>query len=102
MDKVKVLIVDDSAFVRKSLQNIIAGSEIAEVISTASDPYFAVKKIQKQKPDVISLDIQMPRMDGLTFLRKIMSQHPIPVVIVSTLTKKESVMALEAYKNGAT
>ncbi len=102
MDKVKVLIVDDSAFVRKSLQNIIAGSEIAEVISTASDPYFAVKKIQKQKPDVISLDIQMPRMDGLTFLRKIMSQHPIPVVIVSTLTKKESVIALEAYKNGAT
>ncbi|NOY49399.1 MAG: chemotaxis response regulator protein-glutamate methylesterase [Chlorobi bacterium] len=102
MDKIKVLIVDDSAFVRKSLQKIIDESNVAEVLSTAADPYFAVKKIQQQKPDVISLDIQMPRMDGITFLKKIMSQHPIPVVIVSTLTKKESNIALEAYKNGAT
>lgn len=100
--KIKVLIVDDSAFVRKSLHNIINESNVAEVISVASDPYFAVKKIQKEKPDVISLDIQMPRMDGLTFLKKIMSQHPIPVVIVSTLSKKESETALEAYRLGAT
>jgi two-component system chemotaxis response regulator CheB len=99
--KVKVLIVDDSAVVRGTLSEIIASDSRIEVIGTAADPYIAAEKIRKQVPDVITLDIEMPRMDGLTFLRKIMSQYPIPVVICSGLTQEGTEMALKALEYGA-
>lgn len=98
---IKVLIVDDSALVRQTLIKLLSSLNGIEVIATASDPYSAVHQIKTEKPDVITLDIQMPRMDGLTFLRKIMTQHPIPVVVVSSLTSKESQTALDAYNYGA-
>lgn len=101
MEKIKVLVVDDSALVRQSLSRIIQESSNLELIATAADPYFAVAKMKEQKPDVITLDIQMPKMDGLTFLKKIMAQHPIPVVIISSIAKKDSDIALEAYRLGA-
>lgn len=99
--KIKVLVVDDSALIRQTLSKVLSSLPGIEVIATASDPYVAVQKIKTEKPDVITLDIQMPRMDGLTFLKKIMSQHPIPVVVISSLTKKESQIALDAYNYGA-
>lgn len=101
MDKVKVLIVDDSAVVRQTLTAIMESDPMIEVMGTAADPYYAAKKIQNEVPDVITLDIEMPRMDGLTFLRKIMTQHPIPVVIISSLTAKGTETALKALEYGA-
>lgn len=100
-DKIKVLIVDDSAVVRQSLSEIIKSDPELEVMGTASDPYMAAKKIRNEVPDVITLDIEMPRMDGLTFLRKIMSQHPIPVVIISSLTAKGTATGIRALEYGA-
>ena len=100
-DKIRVLIVDDSAVVRQSLAQIISSDPILEVIDTASDPYVAAIKIRKEVPDVITLDIEMPRMDGLTFLKKIMSQHPIPVVIISSLTAKGTETGMRALESGA-
>lgn len=100
-NKISVLIVDDSAIVRQALTSIFASDPYIEVMGTASDPYIAAKKLQKQVPDVITLDIEMPRMDGLTFLRKIMSQHPIPVVIISSLTERGSLTAIKALEYGA-
>ncbi|HOS98505.1 MAG TPA: response regulator, partial [Deltaproteobacteria bacterium] len=88
MKKVKVLIVDDSALVRQTLNDILSADPRIEVIGLATDPFNAVDKIMKTVPDVITLDVEMPRMDGLTFLKKIMSQHPIPVVICSSLAGK--------------
>lgn len=87
--KTKVLIVDDSSVVRQTLSEILSSDPDIEVMATASDPYVAVDRIAKQVPDVITLDVEMPRMDGITFLQKIMSQHPIPVVIISSLPGKE-------------
>jgi two-component system chemotaxis response regulator CheB len=100
-NKIKVLIVDDSAVVRQTLQSILSSDPEIEVIGTASDPFFAAKKIAQEVPDVITLDVEMPRMDGLTFLKKIMSQHPIPVVIISSLTAKGTETALRAMEFGA-
>ena len=100
-DKIKVLVVDDSAVVRQSLSEIIMSDSDLEVMGTASDPYLAAKKISNEVPDVITLDIEMPRMDGLTFLRKIMSQHPIPVVIISSLTAKGTETGIRALEYGA-
>ena len=99
--KIKVLIVDDSAIVRKILREELDKEPDIEVIGTAPDPFVARDKIVLQKPDVITLDIEMPRMDGLTFLKKIMQYHPVPVIIVSSLTPQGSQMALEAMENGA-
>lgn len=99
--KIKVLIVDDSALVRQTLAEIISSDPELEVIGVASDPYFAAKKIADEVPDVITLDVEMPRMDGLTFLRKIMSQHPIPVLIISSLTDRATDMGLRALEYGA-
>jgi len=99
--KTKVLIIDDSALVRQTLSAIINSSSENEVIATAADPYIAVEKMKQQKPDVITLDIQMPQMDGLTFLKKLMNQHPIPVVVVSGIAQHNSDTAIEAYKLGA-
>ncbi len=101
MNKVKVLIVDDSAVVRQTLQSILSSDSGIEVMGTASDPFFAAKKISQEVPDVITLDVEMPRMDGLTFLKKIMSQHPIPVVIISSLTSHGTETALRALEYGA-
>ncbi|MBS1873947.1 MAG: chemotaxis response regulator protein-glutamate methylesterase [Acidobacteria bacterium] len=99
--KTRVLIVDDSASVRQSLKAIFESDPEIEVIGTAADPFVAVERIKQQVPDVITLDVEMPRMDGLTFLGRIMSQHPIPVVICSTLTGEGSETALAAIEKGA-
>lgn len=99
--KIRVLIVDDSALVRQTLSAILADDREIEVMGTASDPYFAAKKIRVEVPDVITLDVEMPRMDGITFLKKIMSQHPIPVVVISSLTQKGTETALKALEYGA-
>lgn len=100
-NKIKVLIVDDSAVVRQALEHILSSDPRIQIMGTAADPYIAVQKIKAQVPDVITLDVEMPRMDGITFLNKIMSQHPIPVVICSSLTGEGSETALKALEQGA-
>lgn len=100
-DKIKLLIVDDSAVVRQALSTVFSSDPEIDVIGTASDPFYAANRIQKEVPDVITLDIEMPRMDGLTFLKKIMSQHPIPVVIISSLTASGTETGLKALEMGA-
>ena len=98
---VRVLIVDDSAAMRQLLTQILASDPGIEVIGTAPDPYFARDKIRELKPDVVTLDVEMPRMDGLTFLEKLMRAHPLPVVMVSTLTQKSCDITLKALELGA-
>jgi two-component system chemotaxis response regulator CheB len=98
---IKLLIVDDSAIVRKALSDAFEKVDGITVVGTAIDPYVARKKILTLKPDVITLDIEMPRMDGLTFLKKLMAQHPIPTIILSSLTKEGGEMAIEAMAIGA-
>jgi len=100
-DKIKVLIVDDSAVVRKVFKEELSQEKDIEVIGTAPDPYVARDKIVKLKPDVVTLDIEMPRMDGLTFLKKLMKHYPLPVIIVSSLTEKGGRLAMEALTDGA-
>ena len=99
--KIRVLIVDDSAVVRQTLSDIISSDPDLEVMATASDPFVAVERMKSERPDVITLDVEMPRMDGLTFLKKIMHQHPLPVVMCSSLTEKGSETALKALEYGA-
>src|SRR5664279_6015799 len=99
--RIRVLIVDDSAVVRQTLRDILSSDPAIEVIGTASDPFVAAERMREQVPDVITLDIEMPRMDGLTFLQKIMHQHPIPVVICSTLAGAGTDSALAALDEGA-
>jgi two-component system, chemotaxis family, protein-glutamate methylesterase/glutaminase len=101
VQKVRVLIVDDSAVVRQTLSEVLSSDPEIEVIATAGDPFVAADRISEQLPDVITLDIEMPRMDGLTFLQKIMSQHPIPVVICSSLAEEGTQSALRALEYGA-
>lgn len=101
MDKIKVLIVDDSAVVRKLLLNKLSEDRQIEVIGTAPDPYVARDKIVRLKPDVILLDVEMPRMDGLTFLRKLMKSYPCRVIVVSSLAEKGGVVAMKAIDYGA-
>ncbi|MEP7231133.1 MAG: chemotaxis response regulator protein-glutamate methylesterase [Ginsengibacter sp.] len=100
-EKIKVLIVDNSAIFRQALTMVLIADPGIEVIATASDPFIAARKMTSQVPDVITLDIEMPRMDGLTFLKKIMSQHPIPVIIISNLIENNSELALKAMGCGA-
>lgn len=100
-DKIKVLIVDDSASVRQTLSRIIAEDPDIMVIGVAPDPYIAARKIAEEEPNVITLDIEMPKMDGLTFLQKIMNQHPIPVVICSSLTERDCDLSFRALQLGA-
>jgi two-component system chemotaxis response regulator CheB len=99
--KLKVLIVDDSAVVRQVLAEIIAADPELEVMATAADPFIAAERMKTAVPDVITLDVEMPRMDGISFLQKIMQQHPIPVVICSSLTGQGSETALKALEAGA-
>jgi len=99
--KIRVLIVDDSAVVRQTLSEILASDPEIEVMGTASDPFVAAERLRQQAPDVITLDIEMPRMDGLTFLQKLMTQHPIPVVICSSLAEEGAQSTLKALEYGA-
>jgi two-component system chemotaxis response regulator CheB len=99
--KIRVLIVDDSASVRTTLSDIISADPDLEVMGTAADPYVAVERIRQEVPDVMFLDIELPRMDGLTFLRKIMSQRPIPVVVCSSLAQSGSDTFMQALEAGA-
>jgi len=99
--KIQVLIVDDSALVRRTLSDVLASDPEIEVMGTAPDPIVASERIREQAPDVITLDIEMPRMDGLTFLQKLMAQHPIPVVICSSLAEEGAQSTLRALEYGA-
>ena len=98
---IRVLVVDDSASVRQTLTSILNEDPEIEVMGAASDPFAAARRMQEEIPDVIVLDIEMPRMDGITFLRKIMAQRPIPVIICSTLTEDGSDLMFEAFEAGA-
>jgi len=99
--RIRVLIVDDSAVVRKLVSDTLKSDPEIEVVGTAVDPYAARDKIKALNPDVLTLDLEMPRMDGLTFLKIIMEQHPLPVIIMSSLTQRGSDFALEALRLGA-
>src|SRR5574343_1387360 len=100
MEKIKLLIVDDSALVRQMLTKIFSETEDIEVVGTAGDPLIARDKIKALNPDVLTLDVEMPRMDGLTFLRNLMRLRPMPVVMISTLTEKGAEVTLEALALG--
>lgn len=99
--KLRVLIVDDSASVRQILTSILNEDPDIEVMAAVSDPFAAVRRLQNELPDVMILDLEMPRMDGMTFLRKIMAQRPIPVIICSSLTEQGSDLMFEAFEAGA-
>ena len=101
MSKIKVLIVDDSALVRQTLCDILSSDPEIEVVGAAANPFLAAERLKTVVPDVITLDIEMPRMDGLTFLQKIMSQHPMPVVMCSSLAESGGESALKALEYGA-
>ena len=98
---IRVLIVDDSAVVRQTLVSILESDPDIEVLATASDPFVAAQRILVEVPDVITLDVEMPRMDGITFLRKLMAQRPIPVVMCSSLTEDGSETLMQALEAGA-
>lgn len=98
---IKVLIVDDSALVRQLLTEMISADPAFEVVGTAADPFVARDKIKQLKPDVLTLDVEMPRMDGLTFLENLMRLHPLPVLMVSSLTERGAEVTLQALDLGA-
>jgi two-component system chemotaxis response regulator CheB len=99
--KIRVLVVDDSALVRKILSETLASETDIEVVGTAPDPIVALEKIKRLKPDVLTLDIEMPRMDGLTFLKQIMQTQPMPVILISSLAQSSVEIAMEALRHGA-
>ncbi|AVO53609.1 chemotaxis response regulator protein-glutamate methylesterase [Ectopseudomonas mendocina] len=101
MNKIKVMIVDDSAVVRQVLTGSLSGYSGIEVIGAAADPLFALERMNRNWPDVIVLDVEMPRMDGISFLKKLMVERPTPVVICSTLTEKGAATTMEALAAGA-
>jgi len=101
MKKIHVMIVDDSALVRQTLSQILNHDPEIEVIATAADPIFAAQKISKVRPDVITLDLEMPRMNGLTFLKKLMTSYPVPVVVISSLTTNSAELTFKALEYGA-
>jgi two-component system chemotaxis response regulator CheB len=98
---IRVLIVDDSALVRQALSRVLSDADDISVMATAADPFQAAAKLKTEAPDVILLDIEMPRMDGVTFLRRLMRQHPIPTIICSSLAESGSVTTLAALEAGA-
>ena len=99
--KIRVLVIDDSAIVRKILSETLATEADIEVVGTAPDPIIALEKIKRLKPDVLTLDIEMPRMDGLTFLKQLMQTQPMPVILISSLAQSSVDIALEALRHGA-
>ncbi|HEX7633943.1 MAG TPA: response regulator, partial [Noviherbaspirillum sp.] len=101
MNSIKVMVVDDSAVVRQVLTSLLTAAPGIEVMHAVSDPLLAMERMKMQWPDVIVLDVEMPRMDGITFLKKIMSERPTPVVICSTLTEKGAQTTMEAMASGA-
>jgi len=101
LEKIKVMLVDDSALVRQTLSEVLSSDPQIEIIATAQDPFVAAQKLRKVVPDVMILDVEMPRMDGITFLQKIMSQHPLPVIICSTLVDNGATTTLKALEYGA-
>ena len=101
MSRIKVMIIDDSAVVRQVMTGVLAADPGVEVIGAVADPLFAMERMKRQWPDVILLDVEMPRMDGITFLRKIMQEHPTPVIICSTLTEAGAATTVEALAAGA-
>ena len=101
MKKTRVLIIDDSASVRQTLTDVLSSDPHIEVMGAASDPIAAAKRIMDEVPDVITLDVEMPKMDGITFLRKLMAQRPIPVVMCSSLTESGSETLMQALEAGA-
>lgn len=101
MKKIKALIVDDSLVIRKVLTEILSSSPEIEVVGTAEDPYVARELIKQLNPDVLTLDIEMPKMDGITFLRNLMRLRPMPVVMISALTESNAEVTLTALSLGA-
>jgi two-component system chemotaxis response regulator CheB len=101
MRKTRVLIIDDSASVRQAMTDLLGADPEIEVIGSASDPFVAARRMQEEAPDVITLDVEMPRMDGITFLRKLMAQRPTPVVMCSSLTEAGSETLMQALEAGA-
>lgn len=101
MKKIRTLVVDDSAVVRQVLTKMLSKDPAIEVMAAVSDPLFAIERMKKEWPDVIVLDVEMPRMDGITFLKKIMAEHPTPVVICSTLTESGAETTMQAMSAGA-
>src|SRR5262249_43905839 len=101
MQKVRVLIVDDAALVRRMLTDMLHTDPMIEVVGTASDPYIAREKIKRLHPDVLTLDVEMPRMDGLTFLRHLMRLHPLPVVMIPWLPGRGADVTCQAMELGA-
>lgn len=99
--KIKVMIVDDSAVVRQVVSAVLSEDNEIEVIATAADPIFALRRMEKEWPDVILLDIEMPRMDGVTFLKKIMAERPTPIIICSSLTARGAEATMQALAAGA-
>jgi two-component system chemotaxis response regulator CheB len=99
--RIRVLVIDDSAVVRRIVGDAIAADPELELVGTAVDPYVALDLIAERSPDVLTLDLEMPRMDGLTFLRLLMARHPLPVIVMSSLTERGSDYALEALRLGA-
>ena len=98
---IRTLIIDDSASVRRTLTDILGADPDIKVIGAACDPYAAARRIAQEIPDVITLDVEMPRMDGITFLKKLMAQHPVPVVMCSSLTAESSTTLMQALEAGA-
>jgi two-component system chemotaxis response regulator CheB len=99
--KIRVLVIDDSAIVRKLLSEALAAETDIEVVGTAPDPFIALEKIKRLKPDVLTLDIEMPRMDGLSFLKQLMQTQPMPVILISSLAQSSVEIALEGLRYGA-
>lgn len=100
-NKIEILVVDDSALIRQFMSEVIQKQPDMNLMATASDPIMAMSRMQKQWPDVILLDVEMPKMDGITFLKQIMAQRPTPVVICSSLTEKGASLTMEAFSAGA-
>jgi len=101
MAKIRTLIIDDSQVIRTVLTEILSSSPLIEVVGTAEDPYIAREMIKQLNPDVLTLDIEMPRMDGITFLRNLMRLRPMPVVMISALTESNAEVTLTALALGA-
>ncbi|NOS73971.1 MAG: response regulator [Methyloglobulus sp.] len=101
MNKIKALVIDDSQVIRDVLTEILNSSPAIEVVGTAEDPYVARDLIKQLNPDVLTLDIEMPRMDGITFLRNLMRLRPMPVVMISALTESNAEVTLTALSLGA-
>ena len=99
--KIRVLVVDDSALVRQILVEILKSAPDVEVVGTANDPFMARERIKETNPDVLTLDVEMPRMDGLTFLQNLMRLRPMPVVMISSLTERGAETTLRALELGA-